>query len=39
VKKLGVRFATPIFDGATVEEIENEIEKAGLPDFGPYLPV
>ncbi len=33
-EKLGVRFATPIFDGATVEEIENEIEKAGLPDFG-----
>jgi DNA-directed RNA polymerase subunit beta len=33
-EKLGQRFATPIFDGATVEEIEGLIEKAGLPDFG-----
>ncbi len=33
-EKLGLRFATPIFDGATVEEIEDLIEKAGLPDFG-----
>ena len=33
-EKLGVRFATPIFDGASVEEIEGLIGKAGLPDFG-----
>jgi DNA-directed RNA polymerase subunit beta len=33
-EKLGVRFATPIFDGATVEEIAGNIEKAGLPSFG-----
>jgi len=33
-EKLGVRFATPIFDGATVEEIADNIEKAGLPTFG-----
>ncbi|MDP4253548.1 MAG: DNA-directed RNA polymerase subunit beta, partial [Bacteroidota bacterium] len=33
-EKLGVRFATPIFDGATVEEIAQHIEKAGLPSFG-----
>jgi DNA-directed RNA polymerase subunit beta len=33
-EKLGVRFATPIFDGATVEEIAENIEKAGLPTFG-----
>ena len=33
-EKLGVRFATPIFDGATVEEIANHIEEAGLPKFG-----
>ncbi len=33
-EKLGQKFATPIFDGATVEEIEGLIEKAGLPEFG-----
>lgn len=33
-EKLGVRFATPIFDGASVSEIEGLIQKAGLPDFG-----
>jgi DNA-directed RNA polymerase subunit beta len=33
-EKLGVRFATPIFDGASVEEIDAEITKAGLPKFG-----
>ena len=33
-EKLGVRFATPIFDGATVEEIGGLIEKANLPEFG-----
>ena len=33
-EKLGERYATPIFDGASVEEIENLINKAGLPDFG-----
>jgi DNA-directed RNA polymerase subunit beta len=33
-EKLGVRFATPIFDGATVEEIAENIAKAGLPLFG-----
>ncbi len=33
-EKLGERFATPIFDGASVEEIENLIRKAELPDFG-----
>jgi len=33
-EKLGVRFATPIFDGASVEEIEGLINEAGLPDFG-----
>ncbi|HVI47390.1 MAG TPA: DNA-directed RNA polymerase subunit beta [Chitinophaga sp.] len=32
--KLGVRFATPIFDGATTEEIANYINEAGLPSFG-----
>ncbi len=33
-EKLGVRFATPIFDGASVAEIDEEITKAGLPKFG-----
>ncbi|ACU59206.1 DNA-directed RNA polymerase subunit beta [Chitinophaga pinensis] len=32
--KLGVRFATPIFDGATTEEIAEYIDEAGLPSFG-----
>ncbi|WP_127126298.1 DNA-directed RNA polymerase subunit beta [Pseudoflavitalea rhizosphaerae] len=32
--KLGVKFATPIFDGATVDEIAQNIDKAGLPTFG-----
>jgi DNA-directed RNA polymerase subunit beta len=33
-EKLGVKFATPIFDGATVEEIAEHISQAGLPKFG-----
>jgi DNA-directed RNA polymerase subunit beta len=33
-EKLGCKFATPIFDGASVEEIAQHIEKAGLPTFG-----
>jgi DNA-directed RNA polymerase subunit beta len=33
-QKLGVKFATPIFDGATVEEIAQHIDKANLPSFG-----
>src|SRR5205085_2962150 len=32
--KLGLKFATPIFDGATEEEISQYIEKAGLPKNG-----
>jgi DNA-directed RNA polymerase subunit beta len=33
-QKLGVKFATPIFDGASTEEIANYIDTAGLPSFG-----
>ncbi|PQJ09249.1 DNA-directed RNA polymerase subunit beta [Flavipsychrobacter stenotrophus] len=33
-EKLGIKFATPIFDGASVSEIENLVNQAGLPDFG-----
>lgn len=32
--KLGVKFSTPIFDGASIDEIEGYIEKAGLPTLG-----
>src|SRR6056297_3373560 len=32
--KLGVKYATPIFDGATIEDIGDELEKAGLPRDG-----
>lgn len=31
--KLGVKFATPIFDGATREEIASKVIEAGLPDW------
>ncbi len=31
--KLGVKFATPIFDGASMEEINNWTDKAGLPRY------
>ncbi len=33
-KKLGVRFATPIFDGATLEDVEKYLEKAGIDPGG-----
>ncbi len=33
-EKLGVKFATPIFDGASLKEIESYIEKANLPQYG-----
>jgi DNA-directed RNA polymerase subunit beta len=33
-QKLGLKFATPIFDGATTDEIEKYCEEAGLPKFG-----
>ena len=33
-EKLGIRFSTPIFDGATHQEIQDLITKAGLPNFG-----
>ena len=29
-KKLGVKFATPVFDGAKVEDVEEWLEKAGI---------
>ncbi len=33
-EKLGVKFATPIFDGATPQEINEWTEKAGVPRSG-----
>jgi DNA-directed RNA polymerase subunit beta len=33
-QKLGMKFSTPIFDGATKDEIEEYIQKAGLPSLG-----
>ncbi len=35
--KLGLKFATPIFDGATVEEIADNIEKAESAYIRTYL--
>ena len=32
--KLGLKFSTPIFDGATIDEICNYTDKAGVPRFG-----
>ncbi|RIJ47313.1 DNA-directed RNA polymerase subunit beta [Maribellus luteus] len=33
-KELGLKFATPIFDGASLEEISEYTDKAGVPRFG-----
>jgi DNA-directed RNA polymerase subunit beta len=33
-KNLGLKFATPIFDGATIEDIHGYTAKAGVPDYG-----
>jgi DNA-directed RNA polymerase subunit beta len=32
--KLGRKYATPIFDGATMEEVQAELTAAGLPPYG-----
>ena len=33
-KELGINFATPIFDGASLDAITEYTRKAGVPDFG-----
>jgi len=33
-EELGVKFATPIFDGATIDQINEYTDKAGVPRFG-----
>ncbi|MEM6523025.1 MAG: DNA-directed RNA polymerase subunit beta [Bacteroidota bacterium] len=32
--KLGRTYATPIFDGASMEEVASELKEAGLPEYG-----
>ena len=32
--KLGVKYASPIFDGASYDQVQGELRKAGLPDTG-----
>jgi DNA-directed RNA polymerase subunit beta len=33
-KALGIRIATPVFDGARIDEIKGMLKKAGLPESG-----
>ncbi len=33
-RELGMKFATPIFDGASIEQITEYTDKAGVPEFG-----
>ncbi len=33
-EKLGMKFSTPIFDGASIDEISDLTDKAGLPRYG-----
>jgi DNA-directed RNA polymerase subunit beta len=33
-RELGVKFSTPIFDGATLSEISDYTQKAGIPRYG-----
>jgi len=33
-EKLGVKFSTPIFDGATLEDIDKYTDQAGVPRYG-----
>jgi DNA-directed RNA polymerase subunit beta len=32
--KMDIKFSTPIFDGASIEQIDEYVSKAGLPKFG-----
>ena len=38
-KELGLKFATPIFDGASLDQINEYTAKAGIPRSGRTLPV
>ncbi|MFN4235423.1 MAG: DNA-directed RNA polymerase subunit beta [Bacteroidia bacterium] len=33
-QKLGVKFSTPIFDGASLDDINEYTKKAGIPEYG-----
>lgn len=33
-ERMGVYYSTPVFDGATIEEVKNELKKAGLDEDG-----
>jgi DNA-directed RNA polymerase subunit beta len=33
-EKLGLKFSTPIFDGATIDEINHYTDQAGIPRYG-----
>ncbi|MDR1678459.1 MAG: DNA-directed RNA polymerase subunit beta [Prevotellaceae bacterium] len=33
-KKIGVKFATPIFDGASIDDLNEWTDKAGVPRYG-----
>ncbi len=33
-QKMGKRFATPIFDGASLDDIKHHMDEAGVPDWG-----
>ena len=33
-KRLGRRYATPIFDGAHLDDVSGQLNEAGLPEFG-----
>ena len=35
--KLGRKYATPIFDGASMDEVAAELKEAGLPNWRTYL--
>ncbi|HTF80891.1 MAG TPA: DNA-directed RNA polymerase subunit beta, partial [Cytophagales bacterium] len=32
--KMGKKYATPIFDGATIDQVDAELSEAGLPKYG-----
>jgi DNA-directed RNA polymerase subunit beta len=32
--KLGRKYSTPIFDGATLDDVQAELKEAGLPEYG-----
>jgi len=33
-RKQGIKYASPVFDGATLKEIQQELDKSGLPNSG-----